>query len=208
MTKAVMAVVCLLALVGMVAAIGRTVTLASTLAGEPLPPAGSFDGGFARNPALTLLHILPGFFFMVLGPFQFVAKLRSRNLNVHRWCGRVYVACGLVTGVTALMLGVVVGFGGATETSAVVFFSTLFLVFLAKALRHILHREIDLHREWMIRAFALGLSISTMRPLVGLFFALTDLSFPEILGIVFWLAFSLHLVVAEVWVHHTRRYAA
>ena len=43
-----------------------------------------------------------------------------------------------------------------------------------------------------------------MRPIVGMLLALTDLSFSEILGISFWLGFSLHLLVAELWINITR----
>lgn len=65
-------------------------------------------------------------------------------------------------------------------------------------------REVAAHREWMIRAFALGLAVTTMRPMVATLTALTGLPFSEILGISFWLAFSLHLVLAECWINFTR----
>ena len=56
----------------------------------------------------------------------------------------------------------------------------------------------------MIRAFALGLSVATMRPLIAMLTALTNLSFAESLGMSFWIAFSLHLTIAELWVAYTR----
>jgi uncharacterized membrane protein len=179
--------------------------LGEALLGNAPPPSDSFDAGFVRWPGLTLLHIIPGFVFMVLGPLQFVTTIRSRYPSVHRWCGRIYLASGLIIGVSGLILGFVIGFGGPTETVAVTIFSSLFLVFLGRALFHIRRREIAAHREWMIRAFALGLSIATMRPMVGILTALADQSFSEALGISFWFAFSLHLLLAELWVNLTRQ---
>lgn len=155
-------------------------------------------------PGLTLLHMVPGLIFVILGPLQFVTKIRARYINLHRWCGRIYVASGVVVGVSALVLGVIVGFAGPTETAAVTFFSVLFLIFLALAVLRIRRREVAAHRDWMIRAFALGLAVTTMRPMVGILTALTGLPFSEILGISFWLAFSLHVVVAECWISFTR----
>ena len=193
-----------LALTGVVIVLLRAVNLAQTLLGDSLPSADSYDGGFARRPGLTLLHIMPGLVFVILGPFQFVTTIRTKYINLHRWCGRLYVASGLLVGVTALILGIVIGFAGPTETSAVMFFSVLFLVFLGLAVLRIRRGEVSAHREWMIRAFALGLAVATMRPMVGMLSALTGLPFPEILGISFWLAFSLHLVLAELWVNLTR----
>ncbi len=204
MTKLLNILVAVLALTGVVIVLLRTFSLGQTTLGETLPPTDSYDANFSQRPGLTLLHIVPGLIFVILGPFQFVTRIRARYINFHRWCGRIYVTSGLLVGVTALILGFVIGFGGPTETAAATFFSLLFLIFLGLALFRILQREVAAHREWMIRAFALGLSITTMRPMMGLLIAVTGLPFPEILGISFWLAFSLHLIVAELWVNVTR----
>jgi len=193
-----------MALTGVVMVLVRTFLLAETLSGSAVSPADPYDSVFARHPGLTLLHMLPGLVFVVLGPLQFITRLRVRYINLHRWCGRIYVASGVVVGLSALVLGVVVGFAGATETAAVTFFSTLFLIFLGLAVFRIRRREVAAHREWMIRAFALGLAVTTMRPMVGAITALAGLSFAESLGIAFWLAFSLHLVLAEAWINFTR----
>jgi uncharacterized membrane protein len=193
-----------LALTGVVMVLLRASLLAETLAGHTLPPADSYDSGFARHPGLTLLHIVPGLVFVILGPLQFVTRIRARHINLHRWCGRIYVASGVLVGVSALVLGVVVGFAGPTETAAVTFFSALFLAFLGLAVFRIRRLEVAAHREWMIRAFALGLAVTTMRPMVAILTALTGAPFSEGLGISFWLAFSLHLVLAEYWIGFTR----
>jgi hypothetical protein len=63
------------------------------------------------------------------------------------------------------------------------------------------------HREWMIRAFAIGLAVATIRPIVGLFFAfsrLTHLTPQQFFGTAFWLGFTLHLIAAEIWINYTR----
>lgn len=209
-TRALYTLVAALAVIGVAIVVLRAVSLA--FMGDALPPADSFDDrgvarygqGFIQRPGLTWLHIVPGLIFVILGPLQFVAKIRLGHINLHRWCGRIYVASGLLVGVTALILGIVVGFGGPTETAAVTFFSLLFLIFLGLAIFRIRRREVSAHREWMIRAFSLGLAVTTMRPIVAILLAATGLSFSEILGISFWLGFTLHLIIAELWVNITR----
>ena len=205
MITALSMLVAAMALTGVVMVLLRALLLAETFSGNTLPPADSYDSGFARHPGLTLFHMLPGLLFVMLGPLQFVARIRARHINLHRWCGRIYVASGVVVGVSALILGAVVAYGGPTETAAITFFSTLFLIFLGLAVFRIRRREVSAHREWMIRAFALGLAVTTMRPMVGILTALTGLPFSEILGISFWLAFALHMVLAECWINFTRR---
>ena len=194
-----------LAVTGVVAVVLRIAEMHASLTGNNLPPADSFESGFVRWPVLTLLHILPGLVFIVLGPLQFVAAIRSRYTNLHRWCGRIYIASGVLVGISALVMGYVIGFGGSAETAAVTLFSLLFLACLGRAFVHIKRREIAAHREWMIRAFALGLAVATMRPMVGLLLGLAGLSLAEFLAAAFWLAFSMHLLLAELWVTFTRR---
>lgn len=165
------------------------------------------DDIFARHPALVLIHIVPGLFFMVLGPLQFSSTIRARHLRWHRYSGRAFVACGLVIGVSALVMSFAIpAIGGVNQAAATTLFSLLFLFALGKALRHIRRREIALHREWMIRAFAIGLAVATIRPIVGIFFAtspLTGLTPREFFGTAFWIGFVLHLIAAEAWIRLT-----
>lgn len=203
-TRVLYILVSILVLTGVVVVVLRATSLAQTMLGAALPPTDSYDAGFAHRPGLTLLHMAPGLVFVILGPLQFVTSIRTRHLNLHRWCGRIYVTSGLLVGMTALIMGSIIGYAGLTETVAVTFFSVLFLSFLGLAVYHIRRGEIPAHRKWMVRAFALGFAVTTMRPMIGIFLAVTGLPFAEALGISFWLAFSLHLVLAELWINFTR----
>ncbi len=169
-----------------------------------MPLENSIDFGLAQKPFLTLLHILPGCLFLLLGVWQFIRPFRNRYISFHRWMGRLYILIGLLVAITALIMGFVVRFGGWTETVAVTIFGIYFLYALLKAYRHIRKKEYKLHREWMIRAFSVGIAVATMRPVIGLFFAFTDIPFHKFFGPTFWIAFLLHLLVAEAWIRYTR----
>ncbi|HLH17572.1 MAG TPA: DUF2306 domain-containing protein [Bryobacteraceae bacterium] len=193
----------LLAAIGVAAVVHRMFLLRS--------PGMDFDAGFARHPALTLFHIVPGLIFMVLGPLQFVRGLRSRRPALHRWAGRAVAASALVIGITALIMGPQMAIGGVNEASATTLFALVFLFGLAKGWIAIRRGKTAEHREWMIRAFAIGLAVAGIRPIVGLFFAtsrLTHWSPRDFFGAAFWIGFTLHLMAAEVWIGHTRRLAA
>src|SRR5262245_36454556 len=207
-----------LVLIGVAVVARRTVHLVSVLAsgyhppGAPANPAlaqfARLDDLFARYPVLTLIHILPALVFLLLAPLQFHRGLRARHLRWHRWSGRVVVASGLVVGVSALAMSVgMPAIGGANQAAATILFGLLFLFALGKGTWHILRREVALHREWMIRAFAIGLAVATIRPIIGVFFAtrrLTGLTPDEFFGTAFWIGFVLHLIAAEAWIHGTR----
>jgi uncharacterized membrane protein len=207
-----------LALIGIAVVVRRTVTLVPILVNGYAPPApasnsvaaqfAALDDIFARYPVLTLIHIVPGMLFMVLGPLQFSATIRVRYLQWHRWSGRVYLLCSLIIGVSALVMSLAMpAIGGLNQAIATTLFALLFLFALGKAYWHVRHREIAQHREWMIRAFAIGLAVATIRPIIGLFFAssrLSGLTPGMFFGIAFWIGFVLHLAAAETWIRWTR----
>jgi hypothetical protein len=80
--------------------------------------------------------------------------------------------CGAVIGVSALVMSFAMpSIGGVNQAAATTLFSLWFLFARGKAFRHIHRREIALHREWMIRAFSIGLAVATNRPIIAVFFA-------------------------------------
>ena len=108
---------------------------------------------------------------MVLGPFQFSKTIRARHLSVHRWNGRIFVLTGLIVGISALVMSFTMqSIGGVNQAAATILFGSFFL-FAKQGVLHIRLREVTLHRQWMIRAFAIGLAVATIRPIVGIFFA-------------------------------------
>src|SRR5262249_656770 len=118
--------------------------------------------------------------------------------------GRILVVCGLIIGGTALVMSFQMAIGGANETAATVVFDLFFLFALGKGFYHVRRGDIARHREWIIRMFAIRLAIATVRPIVGIFFAFSKLSPREFFGTAFWLGFTIHLLVAEMWINYTR----
>jgi uncharacterized membrane protein len=172
--------------------------------------SGSFAGtdeGFARHPLLTMAHIIPGLLFVTLAPLQFVRSLRTRRPAVHRWMGRILVADAAIIGASALVMSPQMAVGGANETAATMLFAILFLFALVKGFIAIRRGQTAAHREWMIRAFAIGFAVAFIRPIVGVFFAtrrITHLEPRDFFGTAFWLGFTIQSILAEVWIHHTR----
>jgi uncharacterized membrane protein len=171
-------------------------------------PAAGLDAGFARHMALTLVHILPAGLFLALAPLQFMPSIRQKHLQFHRWSGRVLVVCGLIIGISALIMSYTMNIGGPNETTATTLFAIVFLICLIKAYLHIRRKEVERHREWMIRAFGVGLGVATTRPIVGMFFAFRRLTPHEFFGIAFWLGFTITFLAAEAWVEYTRNQTA
>ncbi len=165
--------------------------------------------GFLDYPTIVALHVVLGAVYLAFAPFQFVKRIRSRHLGYHRRMGRVLVAVGLVVGVTALFIGVVIPFSGWAERVLIGLFGSLFLFALGKGFVHIRARRVALHREWMIRAFAIALAIATQRVIfIPSLFVVADPTDEQIvtLSLAAWsAALVVHSSLAEIWIRLTRK---
>jgi hypothetical protein len=168
------------------------------LAGEAAED-GSFEQRYVLFPVPAYLHIVPGIIYIVGGCFQLSRRFRTRHLTTHRRMGRIVLGAGLVSGVFALVFGAPNSYGGFWESVATIVFSSYFLFALGFALRSIVRHDIANHRRWMIRAFAIGLAVGTIRVWVGIFVGLGLLDTQESFAPAFWLAFTMHAIAAELW---------
>ena len=66
---------------------------------------------FLAVPLVGLSHVFGGGIALVLGPFQLSDRLRARNVEVHRWLGRLYLMAVLASGLAGLYSATVT-FGG------------------------------------------------------------------------------------------------
>jgi uncharacterized membrane protein YozB (DUF420 family) len=164
-----------------------------------LPPPEDFEYRYARYPWLAYAHIVPGIVYLLLAPLQLWRGFRSRHLRWHRRIGRVAIASGLVSGSFAIVFGSFQAFGGPLESAAAVIFGAWFIVALTVAYRSIRRRDVRRHRRWMIRAFAVGLAVGTIRAWIGLLSGLGSVDLRDSFAISFWLAFLMHVGAAEVW---------
>jgi uncharacterized membrane protein len=129
---------------------------------------------FFAAPWPVLLHIVGAIVFCVLGAFQFSARLRRRNLKWHRMSGRLVVPCGLVVALSGLWMTQFYPHVKASESILLpshfdgqslyimrLVVGSAMALFLCLGVVAIRHRDIPLHRAWMMRGYALGLGAGT-----------------------------------------------
>lgn len=187
--------------VGLLALIGIGASVAHYLV-EPYNP------GFRQYATVTALHVILGGIYLAVAPFQFVQRIRNRWLGYHRWAGRLLVSIGLVIGVTALFMGLVFPTAGWPQSIVNSLFGLLFLAALVLGFTHVRAGRIAQHREWMMRAFAIGLAIATTRlisvPTIIWLGEPTEQQAALIVLGSFTASFILHAGFAEWWIRRTR----
>ena len=153
-------------------------------------------------PAITgqtvifLLHVAGGSIALVAGAWNFLQWSRERYLNLHRWLGRIYLVSVLVGGIAGLSLATTAQ-GGLAGKFGFGMLAVLWIVTAIFAYRRIRQFDIESHRRWMIRNYALTFAAVTLRlwlPLLGGLGADFNDSYPAVA----WLCWVPNLIVAEV----------
>jgi uncharacterized membrane protein len=115
-------------------------------------------------PLPVVLHIVSATVFALLGAFQFAAGFRRRRPGWHRVAGRLLVGCGLLVGLSGLWMTLFYarpdGSGELLYVSRLVVGSAM-VVSIVLGVAAILRRDVNRHRAWMTRGYAIGLGAAT-----------------------------------------------
>lgn len=156
---------------------------------------GRPTGHFGEHFPILLAHITGGSVALLLGPWQFSTKLRERALNLHRWLGRIYLAAVALGSLAGFTLAFFSEEGPPTHFG----FGALAVLWFATGLtayRRILRGNIESHRQWMVRNYALTLAAVTLRNELPLMLV-ARMQFSHAYVIVSWLCWVPNLLVAE-----------
>lgn len=161
------------------------------------------DRHFARYIFPLRLHIAGGIGALLAGPWQFSQRLRARALNFHRWLGRFYLLEVLLGSLAGFVMATVSEEGLPTHLGfgilAALWFFTGF-----RAYRLIRKGEVQAHRAWMTRNFALTLAAVTLRVELPFMLAALHWPFARSYIIVSWLCWVPNLLIAE-WMVRRRK---
>lgn len=164
--------------------------------------AGEIKARFLAAPLAGYSHVLGGAVALLIGPFQFSARLRARRLSVHRWAGRVYLLAVLASGLAGLYLATV-ALGGPSARVGFGMLAVLWLFSGAMAYVSIRSGRRSQHRRWMMRNYALTYAAVMLRILIPSYAAAGygfELSYP----VIAWACWVPNLIFVE-WVLIGRR---
>lgn len=159
-----------------------------------------------QSPFTDDSHRLLGGVLLILGALQFEPNLRRSKPFIHRVSGYGYLTLGFIAAITGVILVLRHGFGGFPHTAIVLVVVLMYMGMLAKAFVHARAKNYQYHREWMIRGFALGLFVATVRNLIFVMVAAGGFgaSPQEIFNTAFFMSVLLNLSVAEWWIQRTK----
>jgi uncharacterized membrane protein len=125
-------------------------------------------------PVWHFMHVLGGATFGILGPIQFGRVLLRRYGLLHRVLGRVFVAAGAMISLSSLsLLWHFPDTYSVAVNSARLLFGIALGAALAMAMRAIYQRDFTRHRNWMIRAYAIGMGATSVTMIFLPIYAIT-----------------------------------
>ncbi len=151
-----------------------------------------------------MVHIVASMLAILIGPFQFLPGIRKgRLLKFHRWLGRTYLLCILFGGLSGLYMAQL-AYGGIISHLGFTALAILWLFSGCRAYKHIRNKEIELHREWMTRNYALtfaGVMLRVWNPIFGIM----GIDFTTGYIVVAWLCWVPNLIFAQWMINRNRR---
>jgi uncharacterized membrane protein len=153
-------------------------------------------GIFAPRQEWLIAHLIGGMAALLLGPLQLWLGLNRRMATVHRIAGVCYVSAVVLSATAACYLAFHTDFGwvfgvGLTTLAGVWLIAT-FLAIIA-----ILRRQIEQHREWMVRSYVLTFGFVTFRTLHLVLDAMQIGTLVERMTVAAWLGWTIPLFITE-----------
>jgi uncharacterized membrane protein len=149
-----------------------------------------------------VMHAVPAGIALIAGPWQFVRRFRARYPQLHRVVGRVYLIAVVAAALVAVYSSAVTKSGFPLQVAFFVLI-VAWLFTAAQAYRAIRRREVQLHRIWMIRNYALTFAAVTLRlyqlPLISVMDS-WGLEYQEVYTVSAWLSLTGNVLVAEYFI--------
>jgi uncharacterized membrane protein len=173
------------------------------LTGNPADSSVPIDPDVASHYLTLAMHAVPGGLALVVGPLQFMARLRARRPKLHRVAGRVYLISVLLASGAALFAAAY-SLGGFSVQVAFFLLVAGWLYTLARAFQSIRRGDVRQHRIWMIRNYALTFAAVSLRVylVTGLLLkqSFTALPFDELYNASVWASVLVNVVVVEYFI--------
>lgn len=104
------------------------------------------------------IHFAAGGVILALGFIQLLEVIRIRAPALHRWLGRIYVTAAAAAGLGGLIFIAVAGtIGGTIMNMGFGIYGVLMVFSALQTYRYARRRQLDTHRAWAIRLFALAI---------------------------------------------------
>ena len=150
------------------------------------------------------IHIFAGMWCVLTALLQFSTYILKKRRAIHIWSGRVYVFVVLFLGAPTGLYMSYFAKGAYAEKFCFVFMALFWYYTTYKGLSTILKKDVNAHKKWMIRSYAMALTAVTFRIYHVIFFSLgmdNHLNYQVSL----WISVFGNILLAELFLYYQNR---
>lgn len=149
------------------------------------------------------IHILTGSIVLITGVIQLSKWIRAIFTRWHRMAGKIYIIVLLVFTAPSGFVMALYANGGLAAGTGFVLLAVLWWYLTWQGWKAAIGKRWDLHREFMLRSYALTFAAVTLR-LYSFLFALAGFRGEFIYILIAWLSWVPSLLVMEIYLRQSR----
>ena len=154
----------------------------------------------ASRPGIEIVHRLFGAVYLIIGLMQFSKSFRRKRPQLHRTLGKVFMVFSITGAVSGILFAILVPFAGVVVEAMPVFIFASFMIYATyRAYVHIRRGEVNQHREWIARSYAMGLGVASIRVIFLVMQYTIKADHRDILMVAFWMGWLLTLAAVELY---------
>lgn len=146
------------------------------------------------------IHVCSSIFVLLAGIIQFIPQIAYKYKKLHRAIGMLYIVIVvLLSGPSGFIMGIYAN-GGLYAKISFVLLSILWIAFTAIAYMKALQRNIETHKAFMVRSYALTLSAIALRTYAYFIPMFVHMNGRDEYVLIAWLSWVPNLLIAELLV--------
>ena len=164
-----------------------------------IPTEENYGEYYYARVGWVFIHVFTGIVAIILGPFQFMRSIRSKRMPLHRTMGKVYLVAILISGTCGIYLSLTSRVNLA-YAMGLFFLSVSWLVSAYLAYISVRRKNIEQHKEWMLRSYTVTLAFVTFRVFEDILHSMDLWERWEILTLMSWACWAVPLLIIEVYI--------
>lgn len=146
------------------------------------------------------LHVIGSLTAILTGPIQFLPAFRNHFLTIHRTLGKAYIGSILLLGVPTGAYMALYANGGLWASIGFGILSILWFVTTYIAYKHIKRRQIQAHRNAMIRSYAITFAAVMLRVWTDVLPRDFGVDHQTTIVVCAWLSWIPNIILAEIMI--------
>jgi uncharacterized membrane protein len=167
----------------------------------------SYGAYYWPRKTVVFPHILMAISAILIGPFQFLSRIRNGYPKVHRILGRIYVVSALLGSASGMVMAIISSRGLVNDTGL---FGLGLAGLLTTSMAYIAirNRNFIQHKQWMVRSYVVIFGFVTIRSITSVMLQYGFSNPDDRFGVATWACWAIPLLLTELVIQGRQVFAS